>query len=294
MTNLDEIITNISTDASYTQIKKKLGISYLGKVGQSMKMRLSVEHHVMTYCIYLAPSTMGGILPNGHQINVCPNSKYCKEFCLNGSGQNKCDELSRGVDGSLINRSRIKKTRLFYENRKVFMKMMIHEIESARSKAKREGYGFSVRINGTSDLSPLLFKDENGKNILELFDDVQFYDYTKVASRINLLEKYKNYDLCLSYNGHNWDECKDFLDKGGKVAVVFMNQKMPSKFHGYKVIDANQYDMRYLDPNGCIMGLHYHTTASNYYIDKADGKRKYRYPNSDFVVMDSNEFIEWF
>ena len=48
MANLDEIITNISTDASYTQIKKKLGISYLGKVGQSMKMRLSVEHHVMT------------------------------------------------------------------------------------------------------------------------------------------------------------------------------------------------------------------------------------------------------
>ena len=73
MANLDEIITNISTDASYTQIKKELGISYLGKVGQSMKMRLSVEHNVMTYCIYLATSTMGGILHNGQQINVCPN-----------------------------------------------------------------------------------------------------------------------------------------------------------------------------------------------------------------------------
>ena len=44
---------------------------------------------------------------------------------------------------------------------------------------------FSIRLNGTSDLSLLTFK-LGGKNILEIFNDVQFYDYTKVANRFNI------------------------------------------------------------------------------------------------------------
>lgn len=277
----------VSKEMSYTEIKKQLGISYLGKVGQSMKMRLSVEHHVMTYCIYLAPADM-----SGH--NVCPNSKYCKELCLNGSGQNKCDELARGVYGSTINRSRIKKTKLFYEDREVFMKMMVHEIKSAKKRAEEMGYGFSVRINGTSDLSPIIFKDkESGKNILEMFSDVQFYDYTKVYSRISLLKRYPNYDLTLSYNGYNDDECKEFLRQGGKVAVVFFGDKLPSKFNGFDVVDANQYDMRYLDPKGCVMGLHYHKTAHDYVYSDELGKRVFVKPNSKFVVMEDDERCEW-
>lgn len=273
---------------SYTKELKNLGISYLGKVGQSMKMRLSVENGTHTYCLYLAPATMSGY-------NVCPKSEHCKAFCLNGSGQNKCDELARGVEGSLINKSRIKKTKLFYEDRAKFMRLLIHEIEREKAKAERLGMGFSIRLNGTSDLSPLAFKDpESGKNILELFPDVQFYDYTKVYNRIKLMEQYPNYDLTFSYDGYNWDECEKFLQNGGKVAVVFFDPKMPKYFGGYPVVDANQYDMRYLDPKQSIMGLHYHVTANDYYIDETDGKRKYRVPDTPFVVKVNDERCEWF
>lgn len=269
----------------YGKALKELGISYLGNVAQSMKMRLSYENGTMTYCLYLAPWNM-----SGHQ--VCGFGQHCHEFCLNGSGQNKCDELARGVEGSKINRSRIKKTRLFYENRARFMEILIHEIESKRARAKRLGYGFSVRLNGTSDLSPILFKDPiSGKNILEIFSDVIFYDYTKSPNRINLLERYNNYDLTFSYDGYNLRECEEFLQKGGRVAVVFSGERLPKKFNGWKVISGNEYDMRYLDEPQTIVGLHYHKTANDYKM--INGKREFVEPNTPFVIKPNDPRCEY-
>ena len=277
---------------SYTRCLHDLGISYVGSVCQSTKMKLSYKNGTMTYCLYLAPATMAGRTDKGLPINVCPNSKYCASFCLNGSGQNKCDELSRGIKGSKINISRIKKTRLFYNNRALFMRMLIHEIKVKRELARKKGMDFSIRLNGTSDLSPEIFIDpDSGKNVLELFDDVNMYDYTKCKTRIRLMKKYKNYDLTLSYNGHNWDDCEEFLKAGGKVAVVFYGGKLPKKFNGWKVIDANNYDMRYLDEPKTICGLHYHKVASDYKV--INGKRTFVEPQSEFIVKECDARCSW-
>ena len=116
-----------------------------------------------------------------------------------------------------------------------------------------------------------------GKNILEYFPNIQFYDYTKVPYRINLLKKYNNYDLTFSFDGYNWDECKHFMDNGGRCAVVF-DGELPKYYKGYKVIDGNQYDMRYMDESGVIVGLHYHRTANDY----VNGK--YVEPNTPFII----------
>lgn len=261
-----------------------MGVSYLGGVSTSMKTRLSEENGTLTYCIYLAPADMSGY-------NVCPMSKHCRQFCLQGSGLNKVDTMSHGVEHSVINMARIKKTRCFFENRQLFMSILIAEIEKYRKLAKKKGLKFAVRLNGTSDLSPLLFRAD-GKNILEMFPDVQFYDYTKVPARINLLGRYPNYDLTFSYDGHNWEDAERFLKRGGKVAVVFRNQKkLPLTFRGWAVCDGNLYDMRYLDPASHIVGLHFHTTANNYKI--VDGKRTFVEPNTDFVIPDNSPMVVW-
>ena len=267
---------------NYTKTLKQLGISYLGNHSQSMKMRLSKENGTITYCLYLAPANMSGY-------EVCPCSTFCRKLCLNGSGHNKSDILARGETESKINKARIKRTRLFFENKPLFMQLLIHEINKTYNYAKKNGFGFSVRLNGTSDLSPEDFAYK-GKNILEIFPDIQFYDYTKVPSRFGLIEKYSNYDLTFSYNGHNVNTCKKFLAQGGKVAVVFANQEMlPLSFMGFPVWDANIYDMRYLDPAGYIMGLHFHKTAANY-----DKNGNYIEPEDDFVVGDNNPLVEWY
>ena len=193
----------------------------------------------------------------------------CAKSCLNRAGHNKCATLhEKNNTLSHIDKSRIKKTHLFYDNPKLFMELMIAEINRAKNHAKKNGLGFAIRLNCTSDLSLEMFK-YNGKNILELFPNVQFYDYTKVPSHLKLAEKYPNYDVTFSYDGTNWDVAEDWLKRGGKVAVVFdlykgNKQILPQTFRGFKVIDANKSDTRFLDPKGCIMGLHYHRTANDY------------------------------
>lgn len=269
----------------FTSIKKAIsdsGVWYLGGIKTSHKMDLSYKHGTITYCLYLAPSNLSGY-------NVCPCSKYCKEFCLNGSGRNRLDTIHtqkiNEQNLSAIDKSRIKKTKLFFEEKTFFMNWLIAEIKRAQNYAKKLNMEFSVRLNGTSDINILDFNLDN-KNILDLFPTVQFYDYTKVPNRFNLLNKYKNYDLTFSFNGHNWTICESLLKKRHKVAVVF-NGKLPKKYRGYNVIDGNKYDMRYIDKGGQIIGLTYHKVANNY------KNGKYKKPDTNFIVFENDPFVSF-
>ncbi len=98
--------------------------------------------------------------------------------------------------------------------------------------------------------------DGQKKNILQLFPDVQFYDYTKVDNRIDLMKKYNNYDLTFSFDGYNWGICKKMLDNNVRVAMVFEN-KLPEVWNGYKVINGDLYDVRFKDEKNVIVGLKY-------------------------------------
>ena len=89
-------IKDLQKDMSYTAFKKIFHVSYLGGVSTSHKLDLSEKAGVLTYGLYLAPWNM-----SGHQ--VCAGGAHCHEFCLNGSGQNKIDELARGRELSKIN-----------------------------------------------------------------------------------------------------------------------------------------------------------------------------------------------
>ena len=230
---------------SISQAKKDTGLSYLGMVNNSTKHEKAYDYEELVYTLYLAPAKMSGY-------EVCPmRSKDCTKVCLNISGRNRIDTLL-----NTINKSRIKKTKLFFEHRDFFMDWLVAEITSAKAKAEKEGFHFSVRLNNTSDLSPEEFYvnvDGTNKNILELFPETQFYDYTKVPKRVELIKKYKNYDLTFSYSGINLQDCISMLNNNVRVAVVF--KKVPDKFWGRKVVNGDLYDMRYRDEKNVIVGL---------------------------------------
>lgn len=243
-----KIMSNMSKSTmKFTTIgnaKKLTGLSYLGSVASSSKIAKGLKYNEMTYILYLAPAEQSGY-------NVCPMStEECRTACLSESGHNRID-----VKKNAINKARIKKTKLFFEERDFFMSWLVTEITKAKIDADTKGYRFSVRINGTSDIDLTTFKI-GGRNILEIFPLIQFYDYTKVAKRFKMLNKYPNYDLTYSFSGYNMIQCLDLLEnKKGRVAMVFEGKILPKTFLGYKVIDGDAYDMRYMDEQGVIVGL---------------------------------------
>jgi hypothetical protein len=230
-----------------SQAKKDTGLSYIGGVNLSAKMLHSKkESHQYTYIIYLAPAKESGY-------QVCPNAtKECKMGCLATSGHAGM-ELQAGTDR--IKNARIKKTRLFFEHNEFFMEWVIEEIKKARAKAQKDGFYFSVRLNGTSDIDwqNAMFK---GYNLFQIFPDVQFYDYTKSVKKY--VNKPDNYHLTFSYTGRNWDKCKALLEDGNNVAIVFnvkSEKLLPAMYKGYKVINGDLTDYRINDAKGIIVGL---------------------------------------
>ncbi len=258
--------------------KKLTKLSYLGSVASSSKIAKGLKYNEMTYILYLAPASQSGY-------NVCPMStEECRTACLTESGHNRID-----VKKNNINKARIAKTKLFFEHRNFFMSWLVTEIEKAKYNAEQLGYRFSVRINGTSDIDITTFKLNGKRNILELFNDTQFYDYTKVSKRFKLMTKYPNYDLTYSFSGYNMLQSLELLsEKKGRVAMVFEGKQLPKSFMGYKVIDGDEYDMRYLDEQGVIVGLKFKKVRNE--IDTANNK--FIIPmNSQFSVYDVNPML---
>ena len=108
--------------------------------------------------------------------------------------------------------------------------------------------------------------------IMDYFFDVQFYDYTKIVKRA-YADLPPNYHLTLSYSEADEEYAEEVLmavaDTGVNAAVVFRD-RLPDTFKGFRVIDGDKDDLRFLDPKGVVVGL------------KAKGKAKQ--DKSGFVI----------
>lgn len=195
-----------------------------------------------TYILYMSAFTQ-----NSKGINVCSHaSKGCAESCLVGAG---FGGMYTGVQQGRINR-----TEFFLRDRVGFLYQLKGEIE--RAIKLNEGKAIPVfRLNGTSDLPYEKYKVFEGKNIFEIFPDVQFYDYTKNYLRFDKVLP-SNYHLTFSRSETNGDKAMELLSRGVNVAIVF--DKLPETYGGFKVINADETDLRFLDAKGgVICGLKY-------------------------------------
>jgi hypothetical protein len=228
---------------------KNLGFSYIGSVNSSSKIAKTAKNENMevdTYVMYLAPYKL-----SGH--NVCAKAtKECIAGCLNTSGRAKMD-----ASYTMITNARIAKTKFMYENRQGFTDILFAEISKHSKRVASKGRALAVRLNGTSDLNPVIFK-KDGKNVLEAFPNIQFYDYTKILNRVELAQKYGNYDLTFSFTGYNWNDCVTALENNVRVAMIFNIEKgkaLPKTYKGIEVIDGDTYDYRPADAKNVIVGL---------------------------------------
>jgi len=206
-----------------------------------------------TYILHLAPANLSGY-------ETCAKrTDGCTEACLNLAGRGGM--FKRGENTNVIQQARIRKTKMFFENRVEFMTTLVKDIELGIKQSKKMELVPVFRLNGTSDLAWEKYEVvRNGKlfrNIFTAFPEVQFYDYTKILGR--KVKEYSNYQLTFSAADGNDSDVLRAMNEGLNVAVVFGIKKtlpMPVDYLNRPVFNGDESDLRFLDPKGVIVGLY--------------------------------------
>jgi hypothetical protein len=196
------------------KLKKYLGDEYLGAI------------------MYLAPAdTVPGA-------NLCPFADSCRNACLFTAG--------RGGFDPKVKQARINRTLLYLQDRSTFDALLYEELVRL-AKAAYRNYGKMpvARLNGTSDIAW-----ERDGQVPYQHPDIQFYDYTKVITRLRG-DLPSNYHLTFSLSSTNDRYAQEALDRGFNVAVVFRNlpEELPDKWCGVPLVNGDLHDYRFLDPN---------------------------------------------
>ena len=216
------------------------------------KIQKGTKLGYLSFILHLAPSTL-----SGH--NTCPKATAgCIAACLNTAGRGGM--FRKGENTNMIQKARIRKTEYFYNDRAGFMADLEKDIAKGIKMAAKLGLTPVFRLNGTSDLSWEKY------GIIEKFPTVQFYDYTKILGRKTA--HLPNYFLLFSKADGNDSDVAKAMAQGMNVAAVF--DRVPESYVGVNVIDADEHDLRFLDPKGVVAGL------------KAKGRAKKDY--SGFVI----------
>ena len=207
------------------------------------KIQKGTKLGYLSFILHLAPADLSGY-------NTCPKATAgCKAACLNTAGRGGM--FKKGENTNMIQKARIRKTRYFYEQRQDFMLDLMADIRKGIKMAEKLGLTPVFRLNGTSDLSWEKYDMIPGQNVFECFPTVQFYDYTKVPKR--KVEGIDNYHLTFSQADGNDADANWAISKNMNVTVVF--DRIPTAYKGKEVFNADDTDLRFLDPRGVVLGL---------------------------------------
>ena len=201
------------------------------------KIQKGAKLGYLSFILHLAPADLSGK-------ETCPKrTTGCTAACLNTAGRGGM--FKRGETTNMIQQARIRKTKWFFEDREGFMLQLEKDIRQGIKQAARLGLTPVFRLNGTSDLSWEKY------GIIEKFPNIQFYDYTKVLGR--KVAHLPNYHLTFSAADGNEADVARAVREGMNVAVVF--DRLPEQYMGRRVVDADDHDLRFLDPKNTIAGL---------------------------------------
>ena len=199
------------------------------------------DYGYYTLAQYLSPASESGW-------QLCPFRRpACEAECLgHSSGLMVMDNAKR---------ARIARTTLFMTDRKAYAAQAIKELSALERKCAKLGVKAAARPNADSDITWENVRFD-GQTLMELFPNIQFYDYTKWPSKFRPASRLPaNYHLTFSRSENTTlDDIQAEFDAGRNVAVVF--DAVPTEWQGWPVINGDADDLRHLDPTtGVIVGL---------------------------------------
>jgi hypothetical protein len=191
----------------------------------------------MSFVLHLAPAKVSGY-------ETCPKrTEGCTSACLNTAGRGGI--FKKGETTNVIQQARVRKTKMFFENREQFLADLEADIRLGIKQAQKQSLTPCFRLNGTSDIAWEKY------GIIEKFPEVQFYDYTKMRNR--KVAHLNNYHLTFSKADGNDVDVRLAASAGMNVAAVF--KQIPDTYIGRTVINGDDTDLRFLDPKGVVVGL---------------------------------------
>ena len=209
-----------------------------------------------TYILYLAPYNQ-----NSKGINICPKaSKGCAAACLFTAG--------RGAFSNVI-KARQNKTEYYLQDKKAFINQLASELIKIDKKASKNTNQTLIRLNGTSDLDFIFLLKKYANFDISNYNNLHFYDYTKILGKVKKYSNNKNYTLTFSRAEDNEQDIFQAVQYGANVSAVFKGT-LPQTYKGIPVIDGDKTDNEMLKYKGYILGL------------KAKGKA--RTDKSGFVI----------
>jgi hypothetical protein len=254
----------------------------------------------LTFILHLAPFWQSGY-------NACPMaSEGCAAACLNTAGLGGIIKVGETTND--IQEARVRKTKMFFEQRDEFMTQLVKDIKSAIKMAEKRNYTPVFRLNGTSDIRWENVPVAGFDNVMTMFPNIRFYDYTKIPNRRDIPS---NYHLTFSRSESNENHVLTALQNNMNVAVVFrrggpkvkkvytLEQRLaakakraaapkkpktkkvsnprkidlswvPETYLGVPTFNGDDNDLRFLDPKNVVVSL----------IAKGEAK----YDTSGFIV----------
>ena len=200
------------------------------------------KYGVRTAVLYLSPASSSGV-------NLCAMAveAACIEACLHTAG--------RGAMTG-VQMSRLRKTLFMLQYWPEFLQMLHDEIRTHAQYCLKHDYKCAVRLNGTTDIR---WELKMWNTMVDFHNryGVQFYDYTKIPNR--LVPDASIYDLTFSYSGV--EKYQRHVDTaramGMRLAVVFRYRtQIPKSFLGMDVVDGDDSDLRFLEPQGVVSALY--------------------------------------
>ena len=245
-TNKEFYLNDEFTNEIQSQAIAKIDGGYRPKLlSVNPKVIKGEKYGYKTAILHLSPSFSSGF-------NVCPFAKGCAKVCLTFAGRGQKHMLKDGVHHVHI--ARVARTILWFKEREWFKAQLIKEIKAHIRASHREDAEPVVRLNGTSDIE----WEKVWPEIFDMFPEVTFYDYAKNLSRD--VRHIRNYWLTYSFQEGEENAALAALHEGKNVAVVLRlnprkKEPMPATLWGFNVIDGDETDLRFDDPQGVVVGL---------------------------------------
>ncbi len=216
--------------------------------GANAKTDKSEALGVLTRTLQLAPGNLS-------QHEVCPDRGHCFRTCLFYSGHGVWARTAQ---------SRIRRTKLLFEQPAVFMWQLHEDLIRARGEAGRLGLDLAVRLNTFSDIAwehehPEVF--EWGRDL-----GIQFYDYTKAYGRALAAAMQapsidrpwpRNYHLAYSWSEKAKAQGVNALLAAGGQCTVVVRDHRPAELValGRPWVDGDEHDLIYRHPRGAFIQL---------------------------------------